>query len=123
MGYPLRPLVPGTRYFVTMRCSEARFFLRPDADVNALSAYWLARANQRFPDIVLHGVMFMSNHLHLVVSDQGEATVEQAQQKIGFPRPRWPDEQHASPSPRSAASVYLHGTPMWLDVLPKESIY
>ena len=71
MGRPLRCHAPGQYYLVTTRCHQARFFLRPDPELNDVVLEWLARAQRAFPNLRLHGVCAMSNHLHLVVHDQG----------------------------------------------------
>jgi len=69
MGRPLRRHAPGQYYLVTTRCHQARFFLRPEPTINDAVLQWLARAQHAFPDIRLHAVCVMSNHLHLVVHD------------------------------------------------------
>jgi len=40
-------VVPGRDYMITRRCSERRFFLRPDQDTNNVFRYCLALAAQR----------------------------------------------------------------------------
>ena len=60
---------PGTRYLVTTRCLGAAFRLRPDAERRALVGFHLARAQARFPGVIVHAIVQMSNHLHLVVTD------------------------------------------------------
>ena len=47
-------------------------------------------------------------HLDLVVSDEGEMVVEEAQQQVRFPRPRRPQKQYAMPVPGGAAGVNVH---------------
>jgi len=70
MGRPLRRHAPGQYYLVTTRCHQARFFLRPDRELNAAVLEWLARAQDAFPGLRLHAICVMSNHLHLLVHDQ-----------------------------------------------------
>lgn len=70
MGRPLRRHAPGQCYLVTTRCHQARFFLRPDPELNAAVLEWLARAQEFFPDVHLHAVCVMSNHIHLIVRDR-----------------------------------------------------
>lgn len=70
MGRPLRCREPGTYYFVTTRCVEARFLLRPDAELTSGVGYWLARSLSRFEGMALHGAVVLSNHLHLLVCDR-----------------------------------------------------
>ena len=63
-----RPIVPGRVYLITRRCSERRFFLRPDHKTNQAFLYCLAEAAQRF-EIQIIGFLAMSNHYHAVVVD------------------------------------------------------
>ena len=70
MGRPIRRQAPGEYYLVTTRCHQARFFLRPDAELNGVVLEWLARTQQRFPDVTIYAVCVMSNHLHLLVCDE-----------------------------------------------------
>ena len=70
MGRPLRRQPPGQPYLVTTRCHQARFFLRPDPELNRAVLEWLARAQGRFPDLRILAVSVLSNHLHLVVCDE-----------------------------------------------------
>ena len=39
-----RAIVPGRRYMITRRCSERRFFMRPDRETNNAFIYCLALA-------------------------------------------------------------------------------
>lgn len=64
-----RQILPGTTYLVSRRCLEQRFFLAPSGHVNALFAYCLGYAAQKF-DIELHGFTVMSNHWHGVLTDR-----------------------------------------------------
>lgn len=64
-----RPVLRGSLYLITRRCSERRFFLRPDAEVNEAFLYCLAEAAARFGvEVIL--VVAMSNHYHAVVYDR-----------------------------------------------------
>ena len=58
---------PSTMYFVTDRCFQGRFLLRPSPKANAIIIGVLAHAEARF-DIELHNHCFMSNHFHLLVT-------------------------------------------------------
>jgi len=69
MGRPLRLLTPATTWFVTTRCVDARFLMRPDPDMNTALGFCLARACRRYPGIQLLGFVALSNHLHLLVVD------------------------------------------------------
>jgi hypothetical protein len=66
---PLRWLTPRTRWFVTTRCLESRFFLKPTPALNQRFGFWLAKALARYPAIRLHAVYAASNHLHAVLTD------------------------------------------------------
>jgi len=48
---------------------RAAFRLRPDAERRELVGFHLARAQARFPEVFVHAIVQMSNHLHLVVTD------------------------------------------------------
>jgi putative transposase len=63
-------VLPGKTYLLTRRCSERRFFLRPDRVTMRVLLYCLAVAAARF-HIVAHAFVVMSNHIHLVVTDLG----------------------------------------------------
>lgn len=63
-----RFVVPGQTYLLTRRCSERRFFLRPDDQTTQLFLYCLAEAAQRYGVEVIAWVA-MSNHYHAVVHD------------------------------------------------------
>jgi REP element-mobilizing transposase RayT len=64
-----RRLLPGTTYFVTRRCLDQQFLLRPSKAVNQAYGFLIAVAARRF-DIDLHACCVMSNHLHLVLTDR-----------------------------------------------------
>lgn len=63
-----RFVVPGQTYLITRRCSERRFFLRPDARTVGIFEYCLAEAADRY-GIRLIAWTTMSNHHHAVVED------------------------------------------------------
>ena len=52
----------------TRRCSERRFFLRPDPETTNAFWYCLAWAAQKH-GLVLHGAVALSNHVHVVATD------------------------------------------------------
>jgi REP element-mobilizing transposase RayT len=60
--------LPGTTAFVTRRCSERRFFLRPSQGTNEIVLYVLALAARRY-HVLVHALCALSNHVHLVVTD------------------------------------------------------
>ena len=64
-----RPVFPGQFFFITRRCAQRQFLLRPDDDLNNAFLYCLAEAAQRFRiDVIMISVM--SNHHHAVVFDR-----------------------------------------------------
>jgi putative transposase len=58
----------GVIYLVTRRCSEQRFFLRPDPVVVQIFEYLLGLLAKQY-GIHVHAYVMMSNHYHLVVTD------------------------------------------------------
>jgi len=69
MATPPRRILPGATYFVTRRCSERRFFLRPSRLTNGVVLYVLAVAAQRY-GVQVHAFCVLSNHIHLVLTDR-----------------------------------------------------
>jgi putative transposase len=63
-----RQVIPGSDYMVTRRCSERRFFLRPNDETNNAFVYCLALAAIRARVEVLF-VVAMSNHYHAGLHD------------------------------------------------------
>jgi REP element-mobilizing transposase RayT len=63
-----REVVPGRDYMITRRCSERRFFLRPDAATNNAFIYCLALAVQR-SKVEVNFSVAMSNHHHTGIHD------------------------------------------------------
>jgi putative transposase len=63
-----RQVVPGRDYMITRRCSERRFFLRPDDETNNAFIYCLAVAAQDSKVRVTFSVA-MSNHAHTGIHD------------------------------------------------------
>ena len=66
---PLRYLPPNTLWFVTSRCLQAQYLLRPDEEMTNRFGYWLGRALDRYSGIELYGAIQMSNHFHFVLKD------------------------------------------------------
>lgn len=63
-----RPVFPGRFLFVTRRCTQRQFLLRPDEETNNAFTYCLGEAAARFDmDIVLS--QMMSNHHHTMLYD------------------------------------------------------
>jgi len=70
-----RPVVPGRFLFITRRCTQRQFLLRPDAETNNTFTYCMADAAQRCEvDVVLS--QMMSNHHHGIVYDPHGREVE-----------------------------------------------
>jgi REP element-mobilizing transposase RayT len=67
MTFP-RQVVPGRDYMITRRCSERRFFLRPDDDTNNAFIYCLVLAALRAKVQVTFSAA-MSNHHHTGIHD------------------------------------------------------
>jgi putative transposase len=63
-----RAIVPGRAYLVTRRCSERRFFMRPDRETNNAFVYCLGLAASK-AKVVIVCVGTTSNHYHAVVVD------------------------------------------------------
>ena len=63
-----RQVVPGRDYMITRRCSERRFFLRPDDETNNAFIYCLALAVQR-AKVELNFALAMANHYHAGIHD------------------------------------------------------
>jgi putative transposase len=63
-----RQVIPGANYMITRRCSERRFFLRPDDETNNAFIYCLALAAIRAGVEALF-VVAMSNHYHAGLHD------------------------------------------------------
>jgi putative transposase len=63
-----RQVVPDCDYMITRRCSERRFFLRPDDETNNAFIYCLALAAQRAKVRATFSVA-MSNHHHTGIRD------------------------------------------------------
>ena len=68
MGRSLRNQKKDRLYFVTTRCFQQRYFMVPSPKVNRLILGWLGRALERFPEVKLHGIVCLSNHLHAILS-------------------------------------------------------
>jgi putative transposase len=63
-----RRVLPNRTYLITRRCSERRFFLRPDPQITRIFEYLLALACSHH-EVELHGFVCMSDHYHLVITD------------------------------------------------------
>ena len=78
MGRRLRYVPPGGSLVeVSSRTFQGRFLLRPSRELNEIVVRVLTRALELWP-VRLHGVAFLSNHFHLLLS------VSDARQLSGF---------------------------------------
>ena len=74
-----RPVFPDRLEFVTRRCTQRQFLLRPDDETNNAFTYLLAVTAQRFEmDIILP--QMMSNHEHIILYDRHGRETEFRQQ-------------------------------------------
>lgn len=70
-----RPVFPDRYLFITRRCTQRQFLLRPDDETNNTFTYLLAEAAQRFGlELVLS--QMMSNHHHTILYDPDGREVE-----------------------------------------------
>lgn len=63
-----RPVIENRTYMFTRRCSERRFFLRPDRETTNAFWYCLGWAAQKHGQI-LHAAVALSNHVHVAATD------------------------------------------------------
>ena len=68
---------PNQTYAVSRRVHQREFLLVPGPVVNAIVLYALARALDLTPQIRLHAFLAMSNHIHLVLTDVYEPSLNQ----------------------------------------------
>lgn len=64
-----RPVLPGTFYMVTRRCTQQQFLMRPDEATNNNFLYCLGESAKRHGMVLVLSQM-MSNHHHTVVYDR-----------------------------------------------------
>lgn len=63
-----RQIIPGATYLITRRYTQRQYLLVPRRRTVELVHYCLAYAAQR-TGVVIHAVVFRSNHYHIVVTD------------------------------------------------------
>jgi REP element-mobilizing transposase RayT len=68
MARPLRFVPPNSVVEVTCRTIQARFLLRPSAQLNQVLLGILGRALDLYPKVRAHAFVFASNHVHLLLS-------------------------------------------------------
>ena len=64
-----RLIVPGATYLVTRRCTQRQYLLAPSNACSEVFLYCLAYAVRK-TRVRVHAVIVMSNHYHLVVTDE-----------------------------------------------------
>lgn len=60
--------IAGQVAMTSRRCSERRYFLRPDKFINHVMLYEVGKASERHGQNV-YGAVAMSNHVHIVIGD------------------------------------------------------
>jgi REP element-mobilizing transposase RayT len=68
MGRPIRHVDRDTLQFITIRCAESRYWLRPDKEANKTIGGLIGRTLHLYPEVKLYAFVAMSNHLHLIAS-------------------------------------------------------
>ena len=63
-----RQIIPGSTYFITRRCTQRCFLLKPKALTNQIFLYCIAVAAQE-TGVIINAVCVMSNHWHAIVTD------------------------------------------------------
>ena len=63
-----RQIVPGATYMITRRCTQRQYLLVPRRRTVQIIHYCLAYAQHR-TGVLIHAVIFMSNHYHIIVTD------------------------------------------------------
>lgn len=70
-----RPVIPGKFLFITRRCTQREYLLRPDEEVNNAFTYCLGEAAQRCEiDVILS--QMITNHQHTSLYDEHGREVE-----------------------------------------------
>ncbi|MGE3166481.1 MAG: transposase [Planctomycetota bacterium] len=64
----LRRVKPGTAYLITKKTSDDLFWIVASPEMNALLLYTLILWARRY-GVLIHAFCFMSNHVHLLVTD------------------------------------------------------
>ncbi len=65
-----RSFFPQRIYLITRRCTQRQFLLLPYPDITQAFGYCLALAQQHVPSIRIHAVCVLSNHFHLIATDE-----------------------------------------------------
>ncbi len=64
----LRRVKLGATYLITKKCVDDQFLIRPSGLINQILLYLLVEKALRY-GVIIHGFCFLSNHIHLVVTD------------------------------------------------------
>lgn len=75
-----RHYIPGYVWHITQRCHKKEFLLKFDKD-RRLWLKWLFEARKRF-DLSVLNFTVTSNHVHLLIRDNGEGVIPQSMQLI-----------------------------------------
>ncbi len=70
-----RQFLPQTTYFITRRCTQRLFLLKPTPLTTQIFLYCLAVAAQK-TGVVIHAICVISNHYHVVASDPETSIAE-----------------------------------------------
>ena len=70
-----RRFLPGTTYFITRRCTQRIYLLKPSKRNTQIFLYCLAVAAKE-TGVIIHAICVMSNHWHIVVSDPNTRIAE-----------------------------------------------
>jgi REP element-mobilizing transposase RayT len=68
MGRPIRFIPPNSVVEITCRTIQGRWLLRPSPVLNDLLLGVLGRAMSLHPEVRVHAFVFLSNHVHLLLS-------------------------------------------------------
>jgi len=102
----LRVIEPGVTYLVTKKTTDDLFLIVPSEVVNEILTYTLVLMSCRY-GVLVHGYCFMSNHLHLLVTDVRaelpsfmqqflSQTSKALQVATGVERPIWNSEPYSA---------------------------
>ncbi len=63
-----RQIIPGSTYFITRRCTQRCFLLKPKALTNQIFLYCIAVAAKKY-GVIVHVAAVMSNHWNVIATD------------------------------------------------------
>ncbi len=82
MSRPIRFFEPERLYFITSRCHQSQFLLRPDAETTEIVGAVVARGLYLYR-VKLYGFVAMSNHVHAIVQGSPEQIASWARYIFG----------------------------------------